>query len=201
VVSDVTEQMDNLQAIDQLIHKEADELINNKGLHKILLEFGSPHYTGSYALRLMTWRDLDIYLEAENISEEKFFELGKKIASRFQPVKMSYRNERIAKTKGLPHGLYWGIYLGNEREGAWKIDVWAMDKQECQQLLDYCNNLLTRISDPERLKILEIKSKCWKDPLYRKSYTSSDIYSAVLDKGIENFEQFREWLQKILYLV
>jgi len=197
-VNDVTEQMENFLAIDQLIHNEADELIGNKGLHKILLEFGSPHYTGSYALRLMTWRDLDIYLEAENISEEFFFELGKKIVTQFQPVKMSFRNERIVRTKGLPNGLYWGVYLGDERNAAWKIDIWAMNKDECQQRLAYCNNLRTRISDHDRLKILEIKSKCWKDPLYRKSYAGSDIYSAVLDKGIENFEQFRESIQKIL---
>jgi hypothetical protein len=30
---------------------------------------------------------------------------------------MSFRNELIAKTKGLPTGLYWGIYFGNERAG------------------------------------------------------------------------------------
>jgi len=111
---------------------------------------------------------------------------------------MSFRNERIAKTSGLPNGLYWGIYFGNEREGAWKIDIWAMNKDECQQRIAYCHNLLKKISDHDRLKILEIKSKCWKDPLYRRSYSSSDIYSAVLDQGIENFDEFRSLLNKIL---
>lgn len=194
-MNDLSNQQD-LLAIDQLIHKEADEIIYTKGLHKILSEFGLPHYTGSYALQLMTWRDLDIYLEAENISEQKFFELGKMINKFLQPVKMSFRNEKIAKTPGLPDGLYWGVYLGNERAGAWKIDIWAMDKEECKRRLDYCNELSEKISDADRLKILEIKSKCWTDPLYRRSYSSSDIYSAVLQDRIENFEQFRTWLQK-----
>lgn len=189
---------ENLLAIDASIRKEADEIIYGKGLHNILSGFGIPHYTGSYALYLMTWRDLDIYLESEDLPEEKFFGLGSRIATQFHPVKMSFRNERIAKTPGLPNGLYWGIYLGNERAGAWKIDVWGMDKGECQQRLEYCNDLLKRISDPDRLKILEIKSKCWQDTMYRRSYSSSDIYAAVLDKGVDNFEQFRKWLQKIL---
>ena len=101
-------------AIDESIRKEADEIIYGKELHNILSEFGIPYYTGSYSLHLMTWRDLDIYLETENLSEENFFKLGSKIASQFQPVKMSFRNERIAKTPGLPPGLYWGVYLGNE---------------------------------------------------------------------------------------
>lgn len=189
---------ENFLAIDASIRKEADEIIYGKGLHNILSGFGIPFYTGSYALHLMTWRDLDIYLETENLSEKNFFELGSKIVVQFQPAKMSFRNERIAKTSGLPNGLYWGIYLGNERAGAWKIDVWTMDIDECRQRLGYCDNLFKRISDSDRKKILEIKSKCWQDPLYRRSYSSSDIYSAVLDKGIENFEQFRKWVQKIL---
>jgi hypothetical protein len=189
---------ENLFVIDASIRKEADEIIYSKGLHNILSDVGIPYYTGSYSLHLMTWRDLDIYLETENISEERFFELGSKIDGKFQPVKMSFRNERKAKTPGLPDGLYWGIYLGNEREGAWKIDIWAMNKDECRQRLAYCDNLHKRISDPDRLKILGIKSKCWKDPLYRRSYSSSDIYAAVLDQGIENFEAFRTWLHKIL---
>jgi len=76
-VTDSPEQLnENLLALDASIHKEADEIIYDKGLHDILSEFGKPFYTGSYSLHLMTWRDLDIYLEAENISEKRFFEMG-----------------------------------------------------------------------------------------------------------------------------
>src|SRR5689334_17744917 len=124
----MSENANDLLTTDQLIRNEADEIIYKKGLHKILSAFGHPHYTGSYALKLMTWRDLDIYLQYENISEEKFFELGAEIVASFQPVKMSFRNERLARTQGLPPGLYWGIYLGDEKAGAWKIDIWAMNE-------------------------------------------------------------------------
>jgi len=188
--------MNELLSLDTSIRNEADELIHEKGLHNILSEFGTPQYTGSYALRLMTWRDLDIYLASEDLTEEKFFELGKKIVSAFHPVKMSFRNERIAKTPGLPAGLYWGVYLGNERAGAWKIDIWAMNGAECMERLIHCDELNARLTEQDRLKILEIKSKCWQDPLYRKSYSSSEIYAAVLDNGVEDFLQFQKWLQK-----
>ena len=71
--SDVSEQSsENLLDIDASIRKEADEIIYSKGLHNILSEFGLAFYTGSYSLHLMTWRDLDIYLETENISEKRF---------------------------------------------------------------------------------------------------------------------------------
>ena len=141
----------------------------------------------------MTWRDLDIYLETETLTESCFFTLGSRIASALNPVRMSFRNERIAQTPGLPRGLYWGIHMGNEREGAWKIDVWAVDSNECQQHLKYCNDLAERLTPSSRLEILNIKSQCWKDSDYRRSYTSTDISRAVLDEGVSDIEGFKEY--------
>ena len=109
----------------------------------------------------MTWRDLDIYLEVETISESSHFSLGEKINAAFRPVKMSYRNELRGKTEGLPSGLYWGVYLGNERAGAWKIDIWIVDTVECDRLLKYCFNIQNRLTEDYRRIILEIKSQCW----------------------------------------
>ena len=87
---------------DQVIRKEADELLGSKGLRSLLEDYGTPHVTGSYALKLMTWKDLDIYLEQTDLSEESFFSLGGRIASYLAPVKMSFRNERINRTPNLP---------------------------------------------------------------------------------------------------
>jgi len=67
----------------------------------VLNSFGIPHVHDSYLLDLMTWRDLDIYLEAENIIETDFFMLDSKIAALLKPVKMSFRNQTIAKTRGF----------------------------------------------------------------------------------------------------
>src|ERR1051326_8117974 len=128
----------SLLAQNDLIKKEADEILHSKGLLQILNSFGTPHISGSYSLDLMTWRDLDIYLEAGNITTKDFFLLGEKIATALNPLKMSFRNEIIAKTKGLPNGLNWGIYLGNERAGAWKIDIWLVKESECIRLLNHC---------------------------------------------------------------
>jgi hypothetical protein len=184
----------NLVNINNLIRNEADEILHEKGLLSILKRFGTPHITGSYALDLMTWRDLDIYIETEDISEEIFFRLGAEINSRFSPVKMSYRNERIKKTAGLPMGLYWGIYFGNERKGAWKIDIWAVDAQECRQRIQFCDAIAARLTPLAKQIILTIKSNCWQDPEYRRSYSSKEIYEAVLDKGITTIEDFRKYI-------
>ena len=186
---------DDLILLDEQLHTEADHILDKKGLREIVNQYGVVHITGSYSLGLMTWRDLDIYLEAEDLMEEDFFELGREIVSLLQPVKMSFRNERIAKTKGLPVGLYWGVYLGDERKGAWKIDIWGLTSKESEERLEFCNQIAQRISPDSKMKILEIKSKCWMDPLYRKFYTSNDIYTAVLEKHVQDVEGFKMYLQ------
>ena len=185
----------NFTDLEIQLRKEADLLLHN-GLDDVLKQYGIPHYTGSYALHLMTWRDLDIYLEAEELSISLFFELGNKIATLLNPVKMHFRNETIARTEGLPFGLYWGIYLGDERKGAWKIDLWMMKSDECKERLAYCDNLLNRISPAEKLIILNIKSQCWQNPQYRKTFYSSDIYDAVLQHGVKDIDGFYTYLQK-----
>jgi hypothetical protein len=70
-----------------------------------------------------------------------FFEMGGALSKVISPVKMQFGNEHIAKTAGLPLGYYWGIYLGNERAGAWKIDIWAVSWAERERLLKYCSDI------------------------------------------------------------
>ena len=62
--------------LNENIKKEANEILNEKGLFSILAAYGKVNISGSYSLDLMTWKDLDIYLEAENITKKKFFKLG-----------------------------------------------------------------------------------------------------------------------------
>lgn len=186
----------NTTLLDQnaLIKQEADAILFEKGLFSLLRSYGTPHVSGSYALDLMTWRDLDIYLQVDNFSLTDFFELGNQICTAFIPPKMSFRNELIAKTEGLPSGLYWGIYMGNERAGAWKIDIWAVSAWECHRLLAFCALIKEQLTPGTTEMILDIKSQCWKDPAYRRSYNSTDIYQAVLEKGITTLEAFKQYL-------
>ena len=180
---------------DEIIRREADELLGTRGLRSLLEEYGTPHVSGSYVLHLMTWRDLDIYLEQEELSVESFFHLGSRIASCLGPARMSFRNERIKQTPGLPSGLYWGIYLGDERKGAWKIDIWTIDSQELEEQLQFTERIAADLTPSLRSRILSIKEACWQDPGYRKTYTSQDIYYAVIKEGIEDIDSFKQYMK------
>ena len=181
------------QETDKELRAEADRLLE-RGLRAVVNRFGEVHVGGSYKLQLMTWRDLDIHLVRSTLERQAFFEMGGMIADLLRPHRMHYRDETAIATKGLPRGLYWGIYLGDERRGAWKIDIWATDHDGYEPTRAYCEAIEKRLSDSARASILRIKAACWSHPQYRREFASGDIYSAVLDHGIDNIDAFWKFL-------
>jgi len=184
------------QETDEELRSEADRMLDS-GLRGALESYGTVHVIGSYALRLMVWRDLDIHIVRGDLNKPLFFELGGQIASLLKPPKMHFRDETIAATEGLPRGLYWGIYLGDERAGAWKIDIWAEEPSGFERTRSYGERIAERLSGSTRSSILQIKAACWKHPQYRREFSSSDIYTAVLEHGVVDIEGFREYLMDL----
>ena len=178
---------------DAALREEADRLLSS-GLREALDWYGEAHVVGSYALSLMVWRDLDIHIVRADLALPPFFELGARIASLLSPCRMHFRNELLMQTPSLPRGLYWGVYLGDERMGAWKVDVWASDRQAFEATRSFEIELHARLTEGARRTILEIKTAVWNNPEYRRSFSSSDIYNAVLDSGVQDVDGFFAYL-------
>lgn len=181
------------EELNEKIRNEANDLLNALGLMKILNQYGQPYVHGSYSLNLMTWRDLDIYLEDNEMSVFKFFDLGKDLANSLNPSKMNYRNEWNGVSPHLPRGLYWGInttILNND----WKIDVWALESTQFKQKQEQFAALQSKINETNRPIILALKNYLHRHPDYRKKFFSVDIYEAVFE-GIKSTEQFSLWLE------
>jgi hypothetical protein len=71
---------------------------------------------------------------------------------------MHSREETIAGTPSLPKGLYWGVYLGDERNGAWKIDIGVSEPEVFEATRAYGERIAARVSESSRPVILQIKS-------------------------------------------
>lgn len=181
--------MSTYLTVDAEIRAEADRLLSH-GLRDLLAAYGEVHITGSYALELMTWRDLDVHIVRESPDREAFFALGGRIATLLEPHRMHFRDETVQQTPRLPRGLYWGIYLGDEREGAWKIDVWVSSRAEYDPARKFLERVLERLTPETREAILEIKTACWRHPEYRRGFSSADIYEAVLTHGVKDADGF-----------
>jgi hypothetical protein len=175
--------------VDENLRREADELLAG-GLQTLLARYGKVHVHGSYRLQLMTWRDLDIYLESPSISESQCFALGGEICRLLSPHKMFFTDNRSGKDESHPQGMYWGIRLGDVQAGGWKIDLWLVKPETCLHLLAFADNVASRLTPTLRERILAIKLAVCHHPEYRKGLTSSMIYQAVLDGGVITVEDF-----------
>ena len=190
-------EMNELEKQNSVLISEANKILYDHELLEILGKYGNPVPTGSYVLGLMTWRDLDIYIEADGITESRFFQLGAEMATALKPQRMHYRNEFLGKTPNLPVGLYWGIYVsGLVAPEEWKIDLWAIDSEQSRASKKAFDELRASIGEESRLIILEIKNHFYKHPEYRKKFGSVDIYRAVIEEDIRSVEEFTEWLEK-----
>lgn len=175
------------------IRNEAEVILYEYGLMERLNRFGKIFVSGSYFLELMTWRDLDIYLEADNMNVETFFELGRDISLCIQPSKMNFRNELIGRTEHLPQGYYWGCFAVIN-SNAWKVDVWSISSKDFVQKQREIHELKSKINGVQRKMILMLKNNLHNHPLYRKKFFSVDIYNAVIQDNIYSVENFRDWL-------
>lgn len=193
---------------DASLRRGARRLYAESGLEALLRRYGEPHLTGSAALGLMTWPDLDLYLAAEEMPLERFFRLGADLAALLHPVRMTFRDERARRAAdaqdagpsdpvaALPEGLYWGLQLAEQAEGAWNIDLWAVSPREAARRLAVRDAIAARLTPEARLRILAIKDAVWRDPAYRAAFHSTDIYDAVLEHGVADVEGLRRYLEE-----
>ena len=179
----------NHPSLNDELRAEADRILDS-GLRTLLAENGDVHVVGSYTLGLMTWRDLDIHVVRDDPDVEMFFHLGGRIAALLHPHRMHFRDESRVRTPDLPRGFYWGVYLGNERRGAWKIDIWQTNQDSFDAVRRFGDSISARLDATSRQAIVAIKALCWTHPEYRRGFTSADVYSAVLDRGVRDITAF-----------
>lgn len=187
--------MTNLELQDQQLRDEADALLSRHGVLDILRQFGTPHLSGSYNLQLMTWRDLDIYLEMQPLNTERFMDLGRQLGRALRPRRLSFTDHFNFPTTEALTGLYWGIRTDELSRGGWKIDVWGVTPSVCAERLAYSESLRRDLSASTRLSILKIKNEICRLPSYRKTITSKQVYDAVLSGSATSIEEFWSYLR------
>ena len=180
----------DLDEQDRSLRREADDLLAKHGLLQLLAGFGRPHLTGSYSLQLMTWRDLDIYLEMDRVDKPRFLDLGRQLGDVLAPRKLSFTDHLNFPATEPVNGLYWGIHTGVLSRGGWKIDLWGVSHAECAARLAQAGSLAARIGARERRIILAIKNDVCRDPRYRDTVRSQDVYDAVLSGRASTTEDF-----------
>jgi hypothetical protein len=175
---------------NEVLKAEADLLIEECRLSELLASYSRWFVGGSYSYDVMCWRDLDIYVLDPQQDLERCFEIAYWLTQRLAAKKSRFTNNIGAE----PNGLYWGIRLGDARQGAWKLDIWFLDSVSYEQHASYSANMRERLTTESRSAILEIKDAYWRRPEYRDTITGDLIYRAVLDNAVRTIRDFEHFL-------
>lgn len=180
---------------NQALKAEADLLIQSCGLRELLSNYERWFVGGSYSYDLMCWRDLDVYILDRQADLKQCFEVGYELTRRLGAKKARFTNNvSSAPRANEPSGFYWGIKLGDERQGAWKLDVWFLDLPAFEEHENYGAQMRRRLTAETARVIREIKEAFWRRPEYRDTITSDLIYRAVLDHGALSKADFERLL-------
>ncbi len=191
----MTETEDNkkrLFALDAGLRKEADLMLQESGLGKLIRAEGY-HPVGSYAMRTMTWHDLDFERYDDSPDWDEHWEMGKKLAGLPWVWGADATNGYADPRKENP-GLYWGLRAvrpGNK--DYWKLDLWTARREEFERDAPKRPLWESLLNDATRYEILVIKEAVCLLPEYRNSLLSVHIYEAVLEKGLRGVKEFMMW--------
>jgi hypothetical protein len=191
-----------LFALDAALRSEADELLGASGIGAILEQAGY-QAIGSYVMRTMTWHDLD-FERCEEPDWERHWGVGTKIAQTGWCVRLQCVDVYREVWPGAEpdFGLYWGVRVAepDRTEPAspgdptvWKLDLWTARPEEFAPALPKRETWASLMTEDARSHILAIKEAVCDEPEYRKSLLSVHIYEAVLEHGIRELEEFRDW--------
>jgi hypothetical protein len=190
------ENRERLFALDASLRAEAEGMLKESGLRKIIREEGFKP-VGSYIMQTMTWRNLDFERTDEHPDMKRHWELG----ARFEQIGWVWGLNCInayRAPRGMgDEGLYWGLRMNNPGGGdIWKLDLWTARREEYEPYLPKRYLWTSLLTEDSRYHIMVIKEAVCNSPEYGKSLLSVHIYEAVLEHGVRSLEEFREWWKK-----
>lgn len=177
---------------NQKLQKEATEVLAEHHIVTVLEEFGEVIFGGSFVYGTMVDRDIDIAVVAENNSIN--YHTRKKVADRLLTIKnldgLAMTDRFNFPKKHAPKGIWFGPLIWHKKR-KWNIDIWLVTQNEPYSHHNSpLHNKMLNITEEERQIILTIKAECLEKGLKSKGLTSSEVYTAVLDSHITNFEDF-----------
>lgn len=185
------------QEMAKLIRRNAQQILESKGIDAALGKIGHLFYTGSYALDLMTWNDIDMQVVLnEDIKPiealSSIFNLIAKDPDFIESQMIHFQGKYKPK---MPRGVYLGLKLNcPELGGYWKLDIWSLAKSDFDKNRSLIETLSSKLNPKNRDLILEMKHEMMAGSDRVPQMGSHFLYQAVLLEGIEKKEALYKYL-------
>ena len=171
------------------LRAEASALLEATGLTALLANrFGDCAVVGSHALDLMSWRDIDLSMPVERDALRRFVETLPLIHRAFTAHGfILYRavfNDEHARPRGdYGRGYYWGLRAAAGEGPTWKLDLWGWEPEVHRRKVEELEKLRAELAGVDRGLVLALKHQAQRQPGFRDTITSYDIYRFVLAGG------------------
>ena len=177
-------------------HTEAKSLLEEV-LLPILNAYGKVTVGGSYVYELMSWPDIDLGIQREDVSKEKYIELCTKLLALNEISKFT-TTDRVQYERMIKTGQQKGYWIGLRfvyKETEWNIDMWFMKPEWNADTTPEYSAKLARLDEETRITILTLKNELLERGLYgvSKEFQSVDVYNAVLENGAKTVEDIRTY--------
>ena len=186
-------EKENLIKKSEDICKTANEILAKTNAIEIFSKLGKVEIIGSLRLKMMYRLDIDLLVISEKIEKTEAQEITKHFLDMgiFQTVALA--DYQTFPAYDMPLGFYWELIIPYENKN-WKFDVWYLKPEE-----KYTDMVLSSIKrfglaldkNPEKSEtILKIKEAYFDGVKYKDKVKSFDIYTAVLENGVNSVEEF-----------
>lgn len=186
-------QTENLIKNSKNLCNTANEILAKTNAIEIFSKLGKIEIIGSLRLKMMYRFDIDLLVISEKIEKTKAQEITKQFLDTgiFQTVALA--DYQTFPAYDMPLGFYWELIISHENKN-WKFDVWYLKPEE-----KYTDMVLSSIKrfesalakNPEKAEtILKIKEVYFDGVKYKDNVKSFDIYTAVLENGVNSVEAF-----------
>jgi hypothetical protein len=181
------------------IKNKADALIKNKGLDDFLRNFGEVFYTGSYALDLMTWRDIDLQVKLYN--EQSKFEAISAIFGHMikdtDVIHMEYTRSTKENNPKMPEGDYLQLRVKEAPGQIWKIDIWMLNDSDFKQNREFVSRMKELLTSDNSIRdlIVNMKYEFMGNNERPPKMASYYLYQAVLFANINDPKEIRQYMK------
>lgn len=176
------------------LRNQADKMMAGTKIMDVFAKCGqlSP-IEGSYLYELMMYPDLDIGLTADTVTKQDFASLLKDLAAHSCVRGLSTAdtiNFDLSK-RPMPKGYWIGVDIPFEND-RWGIDCWLQQPDWGTDQKDNYVSRLINLDQEAKDAVLAIKYELIRNGTYGKQYLSSDVYDAVLNRGVRTIEEFQK---------
>ena len=137
---------------------------------------------------IMDHLDIDFHTYSEDFSIEKSFRAIAMISQNPGIKEVIYRNLLDAEDMCLE----WHLSYEESPERIWTIDIIHIKNESpyAGMIERVTDKIKTVLTEQSRKDILNIK---WESSRHKEKIQGIEIYQAVIDDGIQTFEEFQEW--------